>query len=142
MILDPPLISWGPDLEIGIPELDAQHRALVDLANRLYAEHRKSAQGEEARRAVAELFAYSATHFADEEAFFAHFNFPSLEKHTKTHAAFIARAAEFEDRLASGSPAQAAELLGFLESWIRRHIGRDDRELVRIARRIERKKGS
>lgn len=132
---DTELIRWGSDLELGIPELDSQHRNLVDLANRLYAECQGGTRGQEAKRAVAELFAYSATHFADEEAFFARFNFPSLGKHTESHAAFMARAVDFEDRLAAGSPAEAAELLGFLQSWIRRHIGSEDRELVRIARR-------
>jgi len=128
-------IPWGPDLELGIPEIDAQHRTLVDLANRLYGDLRRAKRGEQARRAVAELFAYSATHFADEEAFFSRFNFPRLEDHRAAHAAFTARAAEFEDRLASGSPADTVEILGLLKSWIRRHIAREDRELVRIARR-------
>jgi len=132
---DADLIPWGPDLELGIPEIDAQHRALVDLANRLYDELKTAKRGEQARRAVAELFAYSATHFADEEAFFSRFNLPSMEDHMSAHAAFAARSVEFEDRLASGSPADTVEILGFLESWIRRHIARDDRELVRIARR-------
>jgi hemerythrin len=129
-------IRWGPDLELGIPELDAQHRKLVDLSNRLYSEHWKEAQGEGEKAAIAELFSYAATHFADEEKYFSAYNFPSLEKHKSAHAWFIARAIEFEERLALGSPAQAAELLVFLESWIKRHIQRDDRELVRIARRI------
>jgi hemerythrin-like metal-binding protein len=129
-------IQWGPDLELGIPLLDAQHRSLVSLANRLYLEHKKGKRGMEAKRAVSELFAYSNTHFGDEEAFFARFNLPSMGQHALAHSAFIARASEFEERLSSGTPAEAAELLGFLESWIKRHIGRDDRELVRIARRV------
>ena len=66
-------IQWGPDLELGIPLLDAQHRSLVSLANRLYLEHKKGKRGMEAKRAVSELFAYSNTHFRDEEAFFARF---------------------------------------------------------------------
>jgi hemerythrin-like metal-binding protein len=129
------LIEWGPELELGIPLLDAQHRSLIDLANRLFEELKRDKAGEEARRAVAELFAYSATHFADEEAFFERFNFPSRDRHASSHEAFIARAAEFEDRLTAGSPAETAELLAFLQSWIRRHIAREDRELVRVARR-------
>jgi hemerythrin-like metal-binding protein len=132
---DAELIRWGPELELGIALLDAQHRSLVDLANRLYEELKKEKQGEEARHAVSELFGYSATHFADEEEYFRQFNFPSLEKHSAAHAAFVARAAEFEDRLLNGSPAETLELLSFLQAWIKRHIGSEDRELVRIARR-------
>jgi hemerythrin-like metal-binding protein len=129
------LIEWGPDLELGIPQLDAQHRSLIDLANRLFEELKIDKRGAEAKRAVAELFTYSATHFADEEAYFERFNLPSRDKHGSSHAAFVARASEFEDRLTAGSPAETQELLSFLQSWIRRHIAREDRELVRIARR-------
>lgn len=50
------------------------------------------------------------------------------------HAAFIARASEFEERLSTGNPAETNEILAFLHAWIRRHIGREDRALVRIAR--------
>jgi hemerythrin len=128
-------IEWGPNLELGLAEIDAQHATLVDLANRLYEELRKSAEGEGARRAVAELFAYSATHFADEEAYFSRFNFASLERHKKSHETFMARASDFEERLASGRPADCAEILAFLKQWIVRHIGREDRDLARIARR-------
>jgi hemerythrin len=128
-------IRWGPDLELGIPELDEQHRTLVDLANRLYEEFKEKRDGQEAKRAVTALFVYSDTHFAAEEAYFARYNFASLEQHVEAHSTFMAKAAEFEDRLASGTPAEAAELLDFLKVWIKRHIGREDRELVRIARR-------
>jgi hemerythrin len=132
------LIPWGPDLEIGIPEIDEQHRVLVDLANRLHEELKTDKRGVESQKAVAGLFAYSATHFADEEAYFSKFNFPSFPAHAASHAAFMARAAELEERLGSGSPAETEEVLSFLVSWIRRHIAREDRELARIARRADR----
>jgi hemerythrin len=128
-------IEWNCDFELGIPELDAQHKTLVDLANRLHAEIMKGSGRDEARRAISELFAYSATHFSDEEAYFQRFNFPSLERHSGEHASFTAQALDFEQRLASGDPAKADEILLFLKSWIRIHIQNDDRELVRIARK-------
>jgi len=128
-------IPWGPDLELGIPEIDAQHRSLVDLANKLHAQLMNGESGDETRNSVAELFAYSATHFADEEAYFSRFNLPGIADHAAAHASFVARALEFEERLASKAPADNSELLRFLQTWIRRHISRDDRELVRIARR-------
>jgi hemerythrin len=134
MIESRSFISWGPDLELGIPILDEQHRSLVDLANKLFEAVRKDKASEEARAAIARLFAYSATHFADEEAYFQRYNFPSQDRHAATHAAFIARASEFEERLASGSPVDASEILEFLRGWIRRHIAREDRELARLAR--------
>jgi hemerythrin len=128
------LIQWGPDLELGIEELDAQHRSLVDLANRLFSELAKSKSGDETRRAVAELFAYSATHFAEEKEYFARFNFASVDRHKRSHEAFMARASEFEERLTTGNPADADEILAFLKEWIVKHIGREDRELARVAR--------
>jgi hemerythrin len=128
-------IEWGPALELGIPDIDKQHKVLVSLANDLVAELEKSKGGETAKRAVAELFAYSATHFADEEAYLRQYNFPSFDEHQRNHEAFSARAHYFEERLISGAPAETAEILGFIKMWIMKHIGRDDRDLVRIALR-------
>lgn len=133
-----PYIEWTNALELGIPEIDRQHRSLVDLANRLFEELKDGKPTEGAAKAVAELFAYSATHFADEEAYFARFNLPDYEKHAETHRSFIARVSDFEDRLHSGDPARVGELLAFTEGWIKRHIAREDRALVRIALRRER----
>jgi hemerythrin len=126
-------IKWGPALELGIPELDTQHRTLVDIANRLFEALREGPRGNEASLAVEELFAYSALHFADEEAYFSRFNFPSLDRHRLSHQKFMDRTAEFQRRVASGSPTEIEEILYFLETWITRHVGIEDRELVRMA---------
>ena len=32
-----PLVTWGKDLEFGIPAIDDEHKRLMELANRVYA---------------------------------------------------------------------------------------------------------
>jgi hemerythrin-like metal-binding protein len=130
-----PHIEWKDGWSIGISEIDAQHRRLVDLANRLFEALRVGDPAEGPERAVAELFAYSATHFADEEAYFARFSPKGYEQHVESHKAFMSKVADFEERLASGDPARIGELLAFLETWIRRHIAKEDRSLARLANR-------
>ena len=133
-----PHIEWTSALELGLPEIYRQHRSLVDLANRLFEALKDGRPTEDAAKAVAELFAYAATHFADEEAYFARFNLPDYARHAETHRSFMARVSDFEDRLHSGNPARLSELLAFTEGWIKRHIGREDRSLARIALRHKR----
>ena len=128
-----PLIQWGPALELGIPEIDRQHKSIIDLANVLFDELSIDAHSERARKAVAELFAYSLTHFADEEAYFERFNFPDTSKHKKSHMAFMAEISFFEEQIASDKTLNIEEMLVFLKNWIERHIGGEDRKLLRMA---------
>lgn len=49
------VIEWTEALAIGIPEIDAQHCALVGLVNRLDALTRDGASRQELREVLAEL---------------------------------------------------------------------------------------
>ncbi len=121
-------IEWTEALSVGIPQIDAQHRVLVEKINRL----------DEARLAmkdkrflgdiVRELDSYSKEHFALEERLFDEFAYPGSMVHKAEHAAFVAKVAEFELAFAVGKAEVGEELLGFLRTWLTSHIAFSDKK--------------
>ncbi len=85
---------------------------------------------------------YAWLHFSEEEKYFTIYNLPDFESHKAGHEEFIRTIREFAGRIDSPSPALANEVMYFLISWIHRHIGRDDRVLLRITRRARIRTGS
>ena len=62
-----PLVTWGKDLEFGIPAIDDEHKRLMDLANRVYAMVKTVDDPKALIAAFTELRSYASRHFADEE---------------------------------------------------------------------------
>ena len=78
-------IKWSKELELGIPEIDEQHKKLIDLINLFYTEPEESKKVE---RFLTELEDYINYHFSYEEAFMEKIGFPELPTHRKAHSMF------------------------------------------------------
>lgn len=128
------LIEWPGNLELGIPRIDAQHRILVAIINRLYVHLSRGMSEGDLDGIIDELSAYAEMHFEDEMQYFREYNFPSAKAHEEEHAKFVRIVEDCRTRIAGGDRATATELMYFLASWLSKHIGREDHELVRIAR--------
>ena len=124
-------IDWTESLSVGLPDIDAQHRRLIGLINRL-DEARRLPGRESAREALAELGAYAAVHFAAEEGLFEACAYPGARAHKEEHRAFVARIGGLSAGLASpgaGDEGEAAEeILSYLKTWLTRHIAFSDRK--------------
>jgi hemerythrin len=61
------LMTWGPKLSVGVPQIDDQHKKLIELVNRLneamIAGHGRDLIGS----TLSELVKYTQYHFACEE---------------------------------------------------------------------------
>jgi hemerythrin-like metal-binding protein len=79
------LIEWRKEFETGVPDVDYEHRELVDLINRLH-EH-MSGGGDPARvtEFLGEVFARIAAHFALEESIMRKHAYDEYETHKAEH---------------------------------------------------------
>ncbi len=74
---------WSPDLEIGIPLIDAQHQNLVKWTE--YIQDSKYLTVEAILNLLDFLHGFIFTHFTDEELFMIDAQFPGIETHTAQH---------------------------------------------------------
>ena len=138
------LFTWSSAFMTGLPDVDRQHRRLVDLINRLggllMGEGAVSQAQIDAARA--ELIEYSQTHFGDEEAMFiaAGIDPRHVDFHRGEHQRFI-------DELHAMGAAEDAKgpqreqtvrmEVGYLVNWLAHHILGVDQSMARQLRLME-----
>ncbi len=125
---------WSSSLELGIEEIDEQHRELFRRGERLYHAMR---QGEPAgaELMLASFRDFVLSHFEFEERWMRRAEFPALDGHREQHRDFADRLHRVtgEYRRHGPTAAVADTLHVWLEAWLRDHIGGDDRMLGRWA---------
>ena len=121
------LVQWSDDFSVGIPEVDQQHRGLIDLVNRAYAAVISHASSAEVAEVVHALEHYTVQHFADEEQYMIHARYPKFGAHKSVHDQFVERVAAEKERLLAGFPLDI-DIVHFLRDWLVNHILRMDKE--------------
>jgi hemerythrin-like metal-binding protein len=125
------------DLLTGLDDVDAQHRQLFDLANRV-VEH-ECHKGEDGQffAALAFLSDYVQYHFAAEELAMKRASYPETELHQRAHQDFRELIGEFvEVSLEVPNVAElSARLTEVISGWLTAHIRAADRDLARYLRR-------
>ncbi len=128
-------MKWHSDYEIGVEQIDAQHRELFRRMERLLA---AVEQGDSAEvgRTLTFLRAYVVEHFGAEQAAMAAAGYPLADAHAAEHALFACRllALEAEHASAEAGPWLATKLAVELASWLRQHILGADKDLGRFLR--------
>ena len=131
---------WNENFITGLPEVDQQHKKLVDIINQL---GEKVAEGvttlEEVEPIFKELTDYSAYHFQCEEDFMCESNLDPqyLEVHHKTHTDFLEGIVSIREKVDLEKPETISYLLDFLCHWLTFHILGTDQNLARQIRSIE-----
>jgi hemerythrin len=92
-------IAWTDVLETGVPELDDDHRALIDQCNALAAAMDDGGAWAEVVEAACRLAQSCIEHFSSEEALLERTEFPRRERHKAQHREIERRFANLVDFL-------------------------------------------
>ena len=129
---------WNKSFEVGIAEIDSQHRGLVDLINALASAVVEGGKLPEAKTLLDQLLGYAAQHFSNEEQIMATAPLSLEEKtrHQQEHHSFAKKVKTIVLRsdLMQGEVSQ--QVLEFLTTWLISHILGSD---MRIAKALTRK---
>jgi len=122
------LKDWSTAYQIGIAEIDEQHRGFFAAAHRLFEAIMDLRGREGAVEAIAFMRRYAEQHFKTEEAFMRRHNYPGLAAHLTEHAAFFQRMLDLEQDLALVGPSQdlAYRALDITQDWLIDHIADED----------------
>lgn len=119
-------IVWTPRFEVGIPELDADHREMVQRINQI-GTLCEEGNLTDALAGLRELRALSTEHFAREEEIVQSLSGQLTSAHIKAHKSRAQELLEVEERIAAETGAHSLDKLPpFLVHWFCRHaIGYD-----------------
>ncbi|MCK8816860.1 bacteriohemerythrin [Natroniella sulfidigena] len=134
-------IEWKSELEIGVEEIDQQHKKLFEVANNLLQaceeEKEKGEMSQRVEEKLENLFYflvdYTVTHFADEEELQLKYNYPHYEEHKRSHQQLIDQINQLKldffnaDQIDTELVEQITEQI---REWLTGHIGKIDRNLA------------
>ena len=124
------LIEWRKDFETGVPDVDHEHRELVDLINAL---HDRISAGEERAQIVAflgEVFARIAAHFALEESIMRKHRYDEYEAHKTEHEQLLDDIRDIMDSVENDpSENYRSALSGTVRDWFVDHFKSRDARL-------------
>jgi hemerythrin len=129
------LVQWEKRLEIGVPEIDAQHR---ELFARVQGFDVALAKGDHVQiaRTFAFLREYALVHFAQEERLMREARYPHAEEHREKHAQFVERlGALVREHEAAGATAfLGLRARNWITVWLLDHVAGEDQAMGRFVR--------
>jgi hemerythrin len=115
-------MPWTEDFVTGLPQIDEQHRWLVDATNRLYDEITKPQVDNAAVNEILNgLIDYTFNHFILEEDLFNRHGYPESRAHIAEHNKFTKETAALLEKFEQGDSVKE-EALEFLKEWLSHHI--------------------
>ena len=124
-------LKWQPGFNLGIPEVDKQHKKIIELINDLNQAFIKDNTSKKIGNILDEMSSYATEHFKTEEDLFKKTNFPLSKEHIAQHAYFVNKVEDFKRNFSDGQSI-TFRLMKFLRSWWTNHILDSDREYVEI----------
>jgi hemerythrin-like metal-binding protein len=125
------LMGWGPMLQIGYADIDAQHERLVGLVNQLDDAMRAGHGRDVVGQVLDDLIQYTVHHFAFEERLMDQYEISSSAAHKAEHKTLMADVTSFKATFDAGSAAVSTELMSFLRNWLSNHILKTDKALAK-----------
>lgn len=121
-------IEWSDSYLLGIPEIDNQHKKLIQIANELYAAATGTdeAYGLNMAKVLKKLTDYTVYHFSNEEEFMRKYGYSGLDIHKTAHDNFINEVNHQIKQLSSDRKNDGVRFYSYMVGWILNHIAKAD----------------
>ncbi|HPA64295.1 MAG TPA: hemerythrin domain-containing protein, partial [Spirochaetota bacterium] len=61
------IVTWGKEFEIGVPEMDKQHKRWIEIINNFYDNLERTNVDNKLKEMINEVLDYTHYHFSEEE---------------------------------------------------------------------------
>jgi hemerythrin len=130
-------IPWMKEYEVGVAEIDEQHRELFRMFNDLMDVVWDGKGKDAINETLAFTADYAVKHFATEERHMQHYNYPAFIAHKSLHDAFTQDVVTFLKTYESqgASTEMVVSVISHLGNWTREHIRDMDQDLGKFLSR-------
>jgi hemerythrin len=122
-----PLIQWDETMDLGMDELDEQHRELIDLINEAFEAIQRHDEPL-MTTLIEKMRDYSEVHFQAEEAVLRSRGYPDIEAHAAQHRAYAQKVDDFRRDMFVKT--NLSQVFIFLSRWLTNHIMQEDRKFI------------
>lgn len=127
------LIEWKDEFEIGIPSVDHEHRALIQVINELHGKLAGNPNKETVAEFLGEIHALISAHFALEEQEMREMGYDELGEHKEEHEELLDEIRDIMDELDRDRTGKYENDLGErLNEWFTAHFRTRDARLHRF----------
>lgn len=130
-------IVWLDVYNIGVSDIDAQHRKLIEIINDLTQAHFKSMGQTAIADILNRLFDYTHYHFTSEEQMQLDYKYPDRIKHKAEHQEFIDKLNQLKEDADNNNLLLTLKTLDFLKDWTITHILGTDKAFGEYLRKVE-----
>ncbi|MEJ8569358.1 bacteriohemerythrin [Elongatibacter sediminis] len=123
------LIDWKPEYEVGVPAVDAEHRAMIEMINDVYRELEGTPDPDTIEHALGEIHSGIAAHFALEEQMMRRVGWREYEEHKANHEELLDDMRDLMDVHAANPEQGREELQRRLADWFTVHFASFDARL-------------
>jgi hemerythrin-like metal-binding protein len=129
-----PFLEWSDDYNIGVKEIDNQHRGLFDIISKLFTSRQYEPEGKYYFLTLNKLIEYARIHFATEERYMREAGYSKLAEHKQEHIQFLTEVTKLLHSLEKKEPAVENKILDYLKNWYMTHILGTDRDYQQALR--------
>lgn len=123
------LLEWRDDFSLGIAEIDYEHRQMLELINKSYAQLTGDAPASTVIDCLGEIFARISAHFALEEKLMRERRYDEYEDHKADHERLLDEIRDIMDDFEQHRSFDENEFAGKLEQWFSEHFKNKDARL-------------
>ncbi len=123
------LIEWSEEFTIGVPAIDREHREIVALVNRVYAQLADPDSDVTISDFLGELHARMAAHFETEEQLMRTRRYDQTEQHVAEHERLLDELREMMDQYEQAREYDETHLARRLGDWFTLHFKVHDSRL-------------
>jgi hemerythrin-like metal-binding protein len=127
------LIRWQDSFKLGIPEIDLEHRELIDLINVVHARSADPNGRTGVDDALGQIVARVSVHFANEERTMLALEFPEYWSHKDHHDQLLDALSGIIAKYQVNRDLDPEDLSRRLESWFMVHLRTFDARFHRFA---------
>ena len=115
--------QWNEAMSVGSELIDSDHRALIDLINRVGESEGEPAAPVDSAGVLDSLIAYVEYHFAREEKMMEAAGYAEIDQHRAEHAGFTNHAYQLRREFDLDATAiDTTALSAYLRNWLNHHI--------------------
>jgi len=122
------VFRWTEAYKVNVAVLDQQHQELFATVNKLERALRVGEGNSAIDGILDRLMTYAGSHFAAEESLMERHDFPGLSTHRVQHEMFRKKMMTLLEKRRSAKSGVAVELLLFLQTWLKQHLLRTDKQ--------------
>jgi hemerythrin-like metal-binding protein len=121
-------LKWEDTYNIGVKEIDIQHRGLFDIISRLKTSRNYETEGKYFLATLTQFIDYTKIHFATEERYMREAEYPKIVEHQQEHTEFMIEVMKLARDCENKEPDIEQKILDFLKNWYMAHILGTDRD--------------